>query len=432
MKMQETIFMKKHLLFITVFFIFNSLLYAQLSKAQAWAISLTGIMTEINRSNRDTLNVSTINERWKNTWLEVLSRDWGITTREELLETLNRMESGGHAASFLEIKDIIYEIIAARNEFEITSIIMKYEWDQTKINRFNYVLNNWDKYYNRTIKAWDLGRNISLCRWGYNVGFITEDEAWEKIFRYAKQIQPFYDSWDEYGYDYYMGRVFWASGFGEEKSYIASTEPVYRQLLSSYWGTIEWNIDLEWPDKPVPVNTIRFLKPDDNDGTIQYRTNDPATYNRFYFNYSSNPGPNPNIYECRVKKINVSDDYGYGILFCVDDTDRNNVSYYRFFITVKGMFAIAKRTGNTWDGEPVTWRYSTFINTGYNKYNTLKVERTDNSNGAAFRIFINDQLAVTFNDPSPINGGKAGFVVSVNVMEKERFPNIPVDVRFDW
>ncbi|MDR2176588.1 MAG: DUF1266 domain-containing protein, partial [Treponema sp.] len=73
---------------------------------------------------------------------------------------------------------------------------------------------NWNIFNDRNILAWDLGRNIALCRWGYDVGFLSEEEAWEKIMYYAKLIQPLYKSWEEYGYDYYMGRVFWASGFG--------------------------------------------------------------------------------------------------------------------------------------------------------------------------------------------------------------------------
>jgi hypothetical protein len=424
--------MKKYLLFITIFLVFNSLLFAKLTEAQAWAISLTGIMTEIHHANHNALNSTPINNRYKNIWLTTLRRDWGITTREELLETLDSMENGGHAASFREIKEIINEIIDLRDESEVRSILMKYEWNQAKINRFNYVAANWDKYQNSTLKAWDLGRNINLCRWGYTVGFITEDEAWEKIFHYAKLIQPLYNSWEEYGYDYFMGRVFWASSFGEEEEYFASTEPVYRRLLRGHWRSLKWHINLDQPETTMlEINTIRFLTPADRDGTLQYMTNDPSTYNKFYYNYSLNPNADPNIYECKVKKISGNNDYGFGILFCVDDTDKNNISYYRLFITVNGMFAVAKRIGNTWDGEPVSWRYSSFIR-GYNIYNTLRVERTDNSNGAAFRIFINGHLAATFNDTTPINGAKAGVVVSVNVMEKERFPNIPVDVRFSF
>jgi hypothetical protein len=162
-------------------------------------------------------------------------------------------------------------------------------------------------------------------------------------------------------------------------------------------------------------------------------TNDPATYDKFYYNYSPNPNMDPNIYECQIKKISGSESYGYGILFCVDDTDKDNINYYRLFITVNGRFTVAKRTGNTWaTAAPVSWRNSSFIKTGYNVYNSIKVERLGYENSAAFRIFINGNLAAVFNDDNPINGNKAGLVVSVNVMEMEMFPYIPVDVRFQF
>jgi hypothetical protein len=425
--------MKKYALFITIFLTINSLLSAELTRAQMWAISLTGIMTEINSSNLNTLHASTMDERGRNTWLTVLRRDWGITTREQLLEMLDSLENGGHAASFREIQDIIHEINGARNDYEVRAILLKFSWDQTKLNRFNYIWNNWHQYHNRTIKAWDLGRCISLCRWGYNVGFITEKEAWDKIFHFANLIQPLYNSWEEYGYDYYMGRIFWASGFREEESYLASTEPVYRRLLSTYWsGWLDWHIDLEEPETAVPVNTIHYLRPADNDGTIQYRTNDSALSNRGEYTYMPNPNADPNVYECRVKKISGNDTSSFGILFCVDDTDRNNVSYYHFTITVSGTFSVRKLVGFHWVTSPVGWRDSSFIYTGYNVYNTLRVERTDTVNGATFRIYINGNLAAIFDDANPINASRTGLVTMVGRVDIELFPYIPVDVRFEF
>ncbi|MDR0313085.1 MAG: DUF1266 domain-containing protein [Treponema sp.] len=421
--------MKKYLVLIIIFLAFNSLLFAQLTRAQMWAISLTGIMTEINGSYRNSLNVSMMDAISKLDWLIVLARDWGITTRQGLLDTLNSLENGGHAASFREIQGILYEVSRARNESEAEAILLKYDWDQTKVNRLNYVAANWSQYYNRTIKAWDLGRCISLCRWGYDVGFLTETEAWERIFHFASLIQPLYNSWEEYGYDYYMGRIFWASGFGEQESYLASTEPVYRKLLNSYWGWLDWQIDLNRPETAVPVNTIYYLEPADNDGMIQYRTNDSALSNRPISAYVPNPNADPNVYECKVKKISGSDIYSFGILFCVDDT---NHSYYQFTITVNGTFSVRKCVGNRMVGWPVEWRDSSFLNTGYNVYNTLRVERTDTANGATFRIYINDNLAAVFNDANPINSSWAGLVTLVDRREVELFPYIPVDVRFEF
>ena len=206
--------MRKIVILVTGLILCSSFLFAELTKSQLWAISLTGIMTEINNSNRNALYATTMDERGRNACLNILSRDWGITTRVELFETLDSLETGGHAASFREIQEIIRELLkAGDNSSAVSAVLNRYEWDETKYNRFMYVAANWSKYQSLPIKAWDLGRSISLCRWGYNVGFITEDEAWARIFRIAKIIQPFYSSWEEYGYDYFMGRIFWASGF---------------------------------------------------------------------------------------------------------------------------------------------------------------------------------------------------------------------------
>jgi len=398
-----------------------------------WAISLAGILTESNQSYRNSLNAEAMNEAGKNIWLTVMKRDWDINTREELFETLEILEKGGHSASLNEIQKILIEIFLTEDKFDVLDILGKYNWDQTKINRLNFVRANWTNYIARNIKAWDLGRGISLCRWGYNVGFITEEEAWEKIFYFAKMIRPLYNSWEEYGYDYLLGRLFWASGFGEEKSYLTSTEAIYEKLLSSYWSRIDWNIDLDQEETAIPpVTTNFFLEPDDNDGMIQFRTNDPANYDSWLYAYAPNPNQSPNVYECNVKKLSGSDTYGYGMIFCVDDSDKSKLSFYRLFITVNGSFSISKRIKGATNSWPVNWRYSQYLKTGYNVYNTLRVEREDNKDSSIFRVFINDNLAAVFNDAEPINGSKIGPVVSVNRMEMELFPYIPVDVRFRY
>jgi hypothetical protein len=423
--------MRKYLL-LTVFFLFcGFFLFAELNKAQMWAVSLTGILTESNGSYRNSLNESGMDEKGRNVWLEVLRRDWEITTKEELLNTVKDLENGGHTASLKEIKQIISEITEAKNVSELGSVFGIYEWNQTKINRLKYISSNWERYQNRTIRAWDLGRCISLCRWGYNVGFLTEEEAWENIFHIAKIIQSFYNSWEDYGYDYFLGRLFWASGFGREGYYLARTESVYRQLLSSYWSWIDWNIDLDLPEtNQIPVNTKRFLKPDDDDGMFQFMTNDPSFYDRWPYNYRENPNMDKNVYEFHVKKKSGHNNYGFGILFCVDDSDKNNVSFYRFFINVDGSYAISKYTGKT-STVSLNWNFSPFIKTGYNVYNKLRVERINNKDYTTFNIYINDKFAAFFADYNPVNGNKIGMAASVNEKEKEQFPYIPVDVRFD-
>jgi hypothetical protein len=426
--------MKKYLMIIIFAFFFNSILFSELTRRQLWAISLTGIMTEINKSNRNTLNAGQMNEKNTESWLETLRRDWGINNREELLQTLDKTENNGHAAALKFIQQIVRETINERGQdFSIINIYNKHQLSSRQYNYLKFTVLNWNRFNNRTILAWDLGRNISLCRWGYDTGFLTEDEAWEKIMYYAKKIQLFYNSWEEYGYDYYMGRVFWASGFGDDITYLLQTDPVYKKLMTGYWNNLEWytkldpsNHDLN--DEP-PIRTISYEAPADNDGKLQFCTNDSKYYDKYINHFINDSNEDQNIYQGRVKKVSGHENYGFGILFCADE---NNKNYYRLFITIEGRFTIQKRTETGWLDPPIKWTTSPYIIKGYNVYNHIRVVRTVNDNIAAFEIYFNDSLAATFVDTTPFGGVKAGLVVSVNTVEKELFPNIPVDIRFDY
>jgi hypothetical protein len=426
--------MKNFTVFLIIIFSCNTLLFAELTKEQLWAISLTGIMTELNGSSRNTLNTDEINEGNIKKWLDVLKRDWSINSREELLTTLETMENRGHSSALNNIQQTVTEIMNQKQTFSIFDIWNKYRLNQRQYNYLKFTALNWDSFNSRTILAWDLGRNISLCRWGYEVGFLTEEEAWEKIMYYAKKIQQSYNSWNEYGSDYYLGRVFWASGFGEDINYLVQTEPVYQKLIAGYWSHIDWYTDLNTSDtNDTIIKTIRYNKPDNNDGILQFYTNDSGYYNKWIPYYFDNPGTDKNIIQCKVKKISGADNYGFGILFCADNSNSNNVSFYRLFITVNGLFTVQKMSDGKWANQPpITWRNSSHLKTGYNVYNHIKVEKIINNGIITFNIYFNDNFSATFFDEAPLSGDRMGLVTSIDVLEKEMFPHVPVDVRFDY
>jgi hypothetical protein len=218
-------------------------LFAELGEARRWAIALSGIMTELHQASHETLNFRELNGVNKKTYLDLLSRDWGITTREELLEQIPRTELNGSAAALGFIK----KIIAGNKDYSFITMFNKFQLTPRQYNYLKFVIVNWGHYYNRSILAWDLGRIISLCRWGYEVGFLSEEEAWEKIMYYARKIQSLYSSWAEYGLDYYFGRIFWASGFGSDMDYFLPTGEIYQRLLSEggHWYSLDWQVDLD-------------------------------------------------------------------------------------------------------------------------------------------------------------------------------------------
>ncbi|MDR1389946.1 MAG: DUF1266 domain-containing protein [Treponema sp.] len=218
----------------------------KLPENRLWALALTGFLTIANNGQHDLLGFDDINENNRNSYLELLRRDWSINNREELSEAIQRTENDGHAAALRFIKQIIQEIMDERSDFSIVTVFNKYHLSPRYYNYLKFTVINWNQFNNRTILAWDLGRTIALCRWGYIVGFLTEEEAWEKIMELAGRIQTTYRSWEEFGYDYYMGRVFWASGFGDDIDYLVKTDKLYKDLTGEdgYWKNFEWRADL--------------------------------------------------------------------------------------------------------------------------------------------------------------------------------------------
>lgn len=162
-----------------------------------------------------------------------------------------------------------------------------------------------------------------------------------------------------------------------------------------------------------------------DNNTAQLHTNNPEHYNHAL--YSSTIDVSDNVYEATAKKISGSDNYGYGMVFCVDSG-----SYYRFFVTARQRYTIQKFVSGVGRDPLKPWTTSTAVRSGYNVENKLKVVRTDSGGTASFEIYINDTLIASISDPDPVNGTKIRLAASVDVEEKENFPYIPVEVWFKY
>jgi hypothetical protein len=218
----------------------------KLNNKQLWALALTGIMTELNYDSHTKLDIGGGLFISKKKARQGLSQSWDINNREELLATLVKMEHDGHAARLEYLKAMALDIINSSSQEAEEKLGAFEESDFDGALRLRFLIANWKLYENQTIAAWDLGRNIHLCRRGYSIGYLTEAEAWKEIMYYAEKIQSLYTSWEAYGLDYFLGRVFWASGFGGEEEHFAETEKIYKKLIGEdgYWHGIKWNTTL--------------------------------------------------------------------------------------------------------------------------------------------------------------------------------------------
>lgn len=233
------------------------------SGPQAWALACAAVLTERNHDNHELLGTelrdegSTIHYQYL-----LLTSGFGVSSRTDLLNTLMWIESGGHR---LEFEEWGKKVEGLSNE-QYEKLLIDYESDSELVYRIKIAAKYYKLLGEKSLLGWDYSRYINLCRWGYMADYLSEAEAWEKIMSTARLLQERFDSWEDLGQNYLIGRKFWSKEESEENGY--QYEDAYLRLVdmpSSPWNKLVWDLDLkvEAPsDKPQKTIEIR------NDYTI--------------------------------------------------------------------------------------------------------------------------------------------------------------------
>ena len=59
------------------------------------------------------------------------------------------------------------------------------------------------------VTAWDMGRMVNVARYSYDLGYISESQAWEYIFFAEQESSSHYADWAAFGRAYIIGRALW-------------------------------------------------------------------------------------------------------------------------------------------------------------------------------------------------------------------------------
>jgi hypothetical protein len=172
---------------------------------------------------------------------ELLGGWWGINSRKDLFDTLYSLYMGGHRKRFNQTG--IY--VSRLSEEEYMEVVEQYKGDEETLQEIRIAREYYKKLGRKSIFGWDYGRYISLCRWGYMIGYINEDEAWRNIMAVARMLQKRFDSWEDLGRNYLIGRRFWSYKYTEEDGYLY--EDAFQRLVdmpSSPWNGYPWDMDL--------------------------------------------------------------------------------------------------------------------------------------------------------------------------------------------
>jgi hypothetical protein len=207
-----------------------------------YCVSITALLSSVNGEKLDTLETRERTPERIEIEKNTLKDWWSIWDREDLIKQIEWTYYDGHSPLF-------YGIVRKFPDYKGISLseLRQQIVDTRTYNYTKFVYYNYDLIANTSFKAWDLVRSIHLCRWGYTVGYLTEEEAWERILKIAKTLQIEYKSFEEIGNDYLLGRCLWAAGFGEELEYYRRTFTALEDLLkpgTGYWTKINWNTNL--------------------------------------------------------------------------------------------------------------------------------------------------------------------------------------------
>jgi hypothetical protein len=159
---------------------------------------------------------------------DLLEEGWGIENKKDGIEMLNSLLKGRHANKFKKAHETLKS--GKTNGVDAEDI----EIYNDGLEFIEEILNipKAQAAGSKTLLGWDLERVGYLAKIFANVGYITEDEAWEWIGKAAVEVKKNFTTWEDYIVSILLGRGF-AMGISEE------TYAVARDLLVESRGFLD-------------------------------------------------------------------------------------------------------------------------------------------------------------------------------------------------
>lgn len=154
----------------------------------------------------------------------LLSSYWEINSKDSFLETIAMLFIAGHQDAWEQISEVLtnhpVEIWEEAYE-DLLEEILTDEADREEIEEnLQNIIETWpymndfvSLQMNDTIAvyAWDYCRAINVCRWAYDAGFCSLQEAENWIEQASELLFETYESWEELSIGYIVGHAMWNS-----------------------------------------------------------------------------------------------------------------------------------------------------------------------------------------------------------------------------
>lgn len=206
-----------------------------------WVLATCGILTEMNQGDHELLGARHPDQQNQMTQRDSLERWWGVKNRQDLLETLVWIDTGGHRQDFSETGAYLTTLDAK----SLSTLKVKANDNLEAVNKIDLALKYYSSFGKKSLIGWDYSRYVALCGWGYVAGYLSEQEAWEKMMPVARRLQQTFDSWEDLGNNYIVGRKFWS--YRQTVRNGLDAEDAYKRLCAntnSPWVRLKWKLPL--------------------------------------------------------------------------------------------------------------------------------------------------------------------------------------------
>ena len=208
-------------------------------RQKTWALATCGMLVELNNDSHYVLGGDTNTVR-----IAKMLKHWDVCSREGLLDTLEWFENGGHRQRYDRLREEHEELSSGEQTLARHKAFSE---GGTVSNRMDVMLATRERFTETSIAGFDFSRYVFLCGCGYQVGYLTEEEAWDRIMPVARLLQEHFPSWNELYDNYTEGRRFWSLA-----TYLDDGEELLANVNDMKWEAYSPLRHLPWDMSLLP------------------------------------------------------------------------------------------------------------------------------------------------------------------------------------
>jgi len=203
--------MKKNLAIIFVL-LFASGIFAQsttwdeLSEFEQYAIAFSSNLFQLNHEQHLDFAATSLSDSSKENYKKLLKDSWSITDHASLIKTYNDLVTdGGMSGSFKSLSALLDKY----PQKTVLEIALEERLTILGTSRLYFVRDSREYLGFHDIEAWDLGRAITLMRYGIALGYISLEQAVSLCEPIVEKLKKDYTCWYDYIDHYVQGRGYY-------------------------------------------------------------------------------------------------------------------------------------------------------------------------------------------------------------------------------